>query len=55
MATSESFSVGWICTKVETFATARAMLDNEYDSPPREPHDNNSYFLAGLVNWPGCC
>ncbi|KAJ4246003.1 hypothetical protein NW762_013747 [Fusarium torreyae] len=42
------YTVAWICALHFEMAAARAMLDEEHDSLPRQANDSNSYVLGSI-------
>lgn len=48
----ESYTVAWVCALPLELQAARAILDEEHQDPPCEPHETNVYCLGriGLHN-----
>ncbi|KAH7093423.1 nucleoside phosphorylase domain-containing protein [Paraphoma chrysanthemicola] len=40
------YTIAWVCVLPVELASAKAMLDQEYDSPPVEPNDPNLYIFG---------
>ncbi|KFA54458.1 hypothetical protein S40293_10220 [Stachybotrys chartarum IBT 40293] len=45
-ARHEDYTIAWICALPLELAASRAMLDEEYQSPPRATGDDNIYVLG---------
>lgn len=45
---SSAYTVGWVCAIREEVTASRALLDEEYERPPKQPNDDNNYIVGRM-------